>query len=194
MHRIFQCSVYSTQGPISTWGRGILDEFVLSAWREGAREEVHVRICNGWPLKEFEHAGSEKGSTNFAIFVFSQVFRLIKSLDSTKPICPDKIPAVLKTSLAESHLQSWQNYLIIVLRRNVPRSMESVSCMPSLQKCRWALDPIKILLHLTKFADTIINKVVNHVNRNNLLSDKKHCFQSSRFTADVLTVIQWNSW
>lgn len=75
-------------------------------------------------------------NTNFAIcFWLREVSRFIKSLDSTKATGLDKIHVVVLKNLSLDLSPILAKLFNHFLKKMFLRSMEGVSCMPSLQEC-----------------------------------------------------------
>lgn len=116
--------------------------------------------------------------------------RLIKSLDSVKATGLDKVLKVVLKNLSlelfpillklmeKSILSLWQMLAVFSIYKNAGEHS-----WPSQYK------HISLLNVFNKFFESVINmKIVDHLNRKNLLRDKQYVFHSSRSNADVLTL------
>lgn len=103
---------------------------------------------------------------------------------STKAIGPDKISPELSLNLAKQFNRCLKNRFSLQWKVSVLSSrIRESSFLPQYQ-------PISLLSFISKLFKAIINKkMVDHFNINNFLGDKQYIFRSSRFTADILTVI-----
>ena len=125
-----------------------------------------------------------------------QISNLIRNLDSTKATGPDGIPVVVLKHLSPE--------LSPILAKLFNRCLK-LKCFPSIWKSSSVCPvfknngeksspsqyrPISLLSVISKLFEALINdKIIDHLERNNLLSDIQYGFRSSRSTADVLTVI-----
>ena len=126
----------------------------------------------------------------------SLISKLITELDSTKATGPDGIPVVV--------LKHLNPELSPILAKLFNRCLKE-KCFPSVWKTSAVCPvfknageksnpaqyrPISLLSVISKLFESVINKrILDHLNRNNLLSDVQYGFRSARSTADVLTVI-----
>lgn len=69
------------------------------------------------------------------------------------------------------------------------RSMKCVSSIPCFQKLLVSTHPHCIILSvISNLFESIINKIVDRLNRNNLLGNKQYAFHYSSSTADILSL------
>ena len=125
-----------------------------------------------------------------------QISQLIKELDSTKATGPDSIPVVVLKQLSPE--------ISPILAKLFNRCMKE-KCFPTTWKTSAVCPvfknagdksapsqyrPISLLSIISKLFESVINKrVLDHLVKNNLMSDVQYGFRSYRSTADVLTVI-----
>ena len=125
-----------------------------------------------------------------------QISKLIKELDSTKATGPDSIPVVVL-----KHISPELSPILAKLfnrclnERCFPTSWKTSAVCPVYKNAGdksapSQYRPISLLSIISKLFECVINeRVLDHLVKNNLLSDVQYGFRSSRSTADVLTVI-----
>ena len=125
-----------------------------------------------------------------------QISKLIKELDSTKATGPDSIPVVVLKHLSPELSPILAKLFNRCLKEKCfPTSWKTSAVCPVFKNAGdksapSQYRPISLLSIISKLFESVINKgVIDHLVKNNLLSDVQYGFRSSRSTADVLTVI-----
>ena len=148
----------------------------------------------GCPLPDFPPVTDEKLS-DFKVSA-GQVASLIKELDATKATGPDNIPVVVLKHLSPELSPILAKLFNRCLKeRCFPTSWKTSAVCPVFKNAGEKsapsqYRPISLLSIISKLFECVINKrVLDHLVKNNLLSDVQYGFRSSRSTADVLTVL-----
>ena len=125
-----------------------------------------------------------------------QISKLIKELDSTKATGPDSIPVVVLKHLSPELSPIFAKLFNRCLKEKCfPTSWKTSAVCPVFKNAGdksapSQYRPISLLSIISKLFESVINKgVLDHLVKNNLLTDVQYGFRSSRSTADVLTVI-----
>lgn len=146
------------------------------------------------PVPEFL-LRTDKFIENFDITP-AKISSIIATLDISKATGPDGIPAILfqKCSPELSSVLS-RLYNKCLSEGCFPSSWKFASVIPVFKNCGEQSNPknyrpISLLPIISKIFEALINdKIVYHLESNNLFSDSQYGFRSSRSTADLLTVI-----
>ena len=124
-----------------------------------------------------------------------EIGKLVKGLDSTKATGPDGIPVVVLKNISPELSPLLAKLFNCCLKEKCfPDIWKLSSVCPVFKNAGERSSPsqyrpISLLSVISKLLEAVINqRVLAHLSKNNLLSDKQYGFRSSRSTADALTV------